>query len=190
MNRAKGHWIRMGRTPAEGAGGREVCLRSSEKVHGEARSGSGSVSVSVSKGQVPYNTGIDPDFDRTDRELCSWGGSFATEGTEFTERFFLLPSAGRSSYYQMGNGLRLCDLCGRNLLTRGRPKRSMAKQDRGRGGYRSRYRRDAGWDSETRNRIAQLYCCGADKTRQRGLSSARRAGCQPEQESIPIQTMI
>jgi hypothetical protein len=68
--------------------------------------------------------------------LCSWGGSFATEGTEFTERFFLLPSAGRSALYQMGNGLRLCvlcDLCGRNLLTRGRPKSSMAKQDRGRG---------------------------------------------------------
>ena len=76
--------------------------------------------------------------------MCSWGGSFATEGPEYTERFFLLPSAGRSALFQMGNGLRLCvlcDLCGRNLLTRGRPKSSMAKQDRGRGRYRYRYRR-------------------------------------------------
>jgi len=36
---------------------------------------------------------------------------------------------------------------------RARPKRSMAKQDRGRGHYRSRYRKNAWWDSDVKNRV-------------------------------------
>ena len=62
------------------------------------------------------------------------GRGLATESTEFTERFFLLPSTRRSALqqgaYPMGRDLFLCvlgDLCGRNLLTKGRPKRSMAE---------------------------------------------------------------
>ena len=61
------------------------------------------------------------------------GWALATEDTEFTERFFLLPSTKRPALqqgaYQMGKDLFLCvlgDLCGNNFLTRGRPKRSMA----------------------------------------------------------------
>jgi len=38
--------------------------------------------------------------------------------------------------------------------------------NRGRGRYRSRYRMDAGWDSDLRNRVTQPCCCGADTTRQ------------------------
>jgi len=45
-----------------------------------------------------------------------------------------------------------------------RAKRSMAKLDRGRGRYRSRYRRDAWWDSAVQNRVPQPYYCGADTT--------------------------
>ena len=55
--------------------------------------------------------------------------ALATEGTEFTERFFLLPSTRQPllhpGYVQMGKNLRLCvlcDLCGRTLLVRGCPK--------------------------------------------------------------------
>ena len=66
------------------------------------------------------------------------------------------------------------------IPARGRPKRSMATQ------ARPRYRKDAGWDSDTRNRVAQPYCSGADNTRRRGLSGAQRAMCQPEQDSISI----
>ncbi len=46
---------------------------------------------------------------------------------------------------------------------RGRPKTSMAKLDRGQGRYRPRYRKTAGWDSATRNRVPLPYCCGAEK---------------------------
>ena len=76
--------------------------------------------------------------------------ALATEGTEFTERFSLSPSTRQPllqpGCVEMGKNVRLCvlgDLCGRTFLTSGRPKRSMAKLDRGRGRYRSRYRRDA-----------------------------------------------
>ena len=61
--------------------------------------------------------------------------ALATEGTEFTERFLLSPSTRQPllqpGYVAMGKQVRLCvlgDLCGRNFLTSGRPKRSMAKQ--------------------------------------------------------------
>mgnify|MGYP007112381214 CR=1 FL=1 len=47
-----------------------------------------------------------------------------------------------------------------------------------------------GMDSNTRNRGAQRYGCGAHKTQQRSLSNAQRARCQTEQESTPIPTPI
>ncbi len=52
----------------------------------------------------------------------------------------------------------------------GYPKGSMAKQDRGRGRYRSRYRTETCWDSDMRNRVPQPHYCGGDTTRQRSLS--------------------
>ena len=93
------------------------------------------ISISIGRIERIGSDCLEAEAEAEAEGLCSWRGSFATEGTEFTERFFLLPSAGRSALqpgaYQMGKGLRLCvlcDLCGRNLLTRGRPKRSMAKR--------------------------------------------------------------
>jgi hypothetical protein len=120
-------------------------------------------------------------------------GALATEGTEFTERFFLSPSTGQPllqpGCVEIGKNVRLCvlgDLCGRTFLTSVRPKKSMAKLDRGRGRGRYRYRRDAGWDSAIQNRIL-LRC--------RHNSAAKferyiRARSQPERESIPIPIPI
>ena len=56
----------------------------------------------------------------------------------------------------------------------------MAKQDRGRGRYRSRYRKAAGWESDSRNRVPQPYYCA----RQHGLSGAQRARRPTEQSGI------
>ncbi|MGI6302839.1 MAG: hypothetical protein ACOX52_17530 [Verrucomicrobiota bacterium] len=115
------------------------------------------------EGQEPTRTGIDsdPDFDfdfdfdwtdRTDRIHCleamregaAFSEGLATEGTEFTERFFLLPLTRQPllqpGCVEMGKNARLCvlgDLCGRTFLTSGRPKGTMAKQDR------NRYRKGA-----------------------------------------------
>jgi len=55
-------------------------------------------------------------------------------------------------------------------LGRGRPKRSMAKHDRGRGRYRSRYRKNAGWDTDMRNRVLEPCCFDSDTTWQRSLN--------------------
>jgi hypothetical protein len=61
-----------------------------------------------------------------------YGRRLATEDSEFTESFFLLPStkqhppAFQPGCFQMGKVLRLGvlgDRCGRTVLTSGRPKR-------------------------------------------------------------------
>ena len=44
-----------------------------------------------------------------------------------------------------------------------------AEASSGSGRDRPRYRKDAEWDSDTRNRVAQPNCCGAGKTLLRGL---------------------
>ena len=90
----------------------------------------GSAVRAVHEGQAPTRTGIDSDPDPTDRQPSPGGDArrstpfrmgLATEGTEFTERFFILPSTRQPSLhlgcFQMGKDLRLCDLgdlCGRN----------------------------------------------------------------------------
>ena len=75
--------------------------------------------------------------------LLPFSGFLATEGSEFTERFFLLPTRREAptsaGVLQPGKELRLC---GGNFLTRCCLQRTMAKQDR----YRNRYREVAGWD--------------------------------------------
>ena len=63
------------------------------------------------------------------------------------------------------------------------PKRSMAKQARGRGRYRSWYRKDGAWDSETRNRVP-LRC------RHNSEAKFGRARRQPERESISMSMSI
>jgi hypothetical protein len=73
----------------------------------------------------------------------------------------------------MGSLCVLGDLCGKTFLTRACLNRWVVKQARGRDRYRYRYRKDAGLDLGTRNRVGQLYCCGADQTRQRSLSGNR-----------------
>ena len=62
------------------------------------------------------------------------GESLATEGTEFTERFFLVPSTIQPplqpDFFQIGKDLYLCvlgDLCGKNRLTGARPKISLGR---------------------------------------------------------------
>ena len=113
------------RSPATGA----YQLGAVRKVDGKARSGSATIAWRKRMMERAFSEAL------------------ATEGTEFTERFALSPSTRQPllqpGCVEMGKNVRLCvlgDLCGRTFLTSGRPKRSMAKLDRGRGRYRSRYR--------------------------------------------------
>jgi hypothetical protein len=85
--------------------------------------------------------------------------ALATEGTEFTERFALSPSTRQPllqpGCVEMGKNVRLCvlgDLCGRTFLTSGRPKRSMAKQDRGRLGRTTAENVEGAGSSTSRSR--------------------------------------